>query len=129
MDNSGVTKTGTKTNLGPWQQGNDTGGCDDWGSNRLPTSLTNVEDSNTTTGNNRGDRTAVDNDGGNVDASLLSIILLALKPPDHNDNSNNGDANAKDAAGKKTLVSNTTTVGNDGGNADSITSSVILEAG
>ncbi len=70
--------------------------------------------------------TAADNDGGNADASLLSIVLALSKLPDQDNNSSNGNADAGDASGKKTLVSNTAMADNNGGNADAGTLSVVL---
>ncbi len=68
----------------------------------------------------------MDNDDCNADAITLSIVLAASKPLNHDNHSDNGKANAKDAPGKRTLVSNATSVGNDGGNADTSTLSIIL---
>ncbi len=59
---------------------------------------------------------------------MLSIILTASKPPNHNNNSNDGNADAKDAAGKKILVSNATASGNNGGNVDAGMLSIVLAA-
>jgi hypothetical protein len=80
-DNLGVTKMATKTNVGPWQQGNNTEEYDDRGNNRPPSSLANREDNDAAMGNNQGNRTAMDNDGGNTDARTSHIMLAALKPP------------------------------------------------
>ncbi len=125
-DNSGATKTATKTNRGQWQQGNDTGGYDDRGNDRPNSSHTNKEDNNATTGDNQCDRIAADNDSGDPNASTLSVVLTASKPSKHNDDSSNSDADAEDAGGKKTLVSDATAAGNDGGNADAGTLSIVL---
>ncbi len=75
-------------------------------------------------GNNWGDMATADDNGGNADASRLSIVLAMSKPPNHNDDSNDGNADAKYATRKKTLVSNATAAGNNGGNVDAGTSSI-----
>jgi hypothetical protein len=74
-DNSGATKTVTKTNDGPWRQGNDTGGYDDRGDDGPHSSLADWEDNDA--GDNRGNTTATDDDGGDADAGTLSVVLAA----------------------------------------------------
>ncbi len=54
-------------NVGPWQQGDDTGGYDDRGDDGPHSSLTDGEDNDAATGDNRGDTTAADDDGGDAD--------------------------------------------------------------
>jgi hypothetical protein len=41
----------------------------------------------------------------------LIVVLLALNTLDHDNDANNDDANAKDAAGKKTLMRDVTAAG------------------
>jgi hypothetical protein len=55
-------------------------------------------------GDNQGKATAADIDRGNVNARMPSIVLAASNTPNHNNDTDNDDANAKDAAGKKTLM-------------------------
>ncbi len=74
------------------------------------------------TGNKQGDRTAVDNASGNADAGMSSIAC-----PTRND-SDNWSVEAKDAARKKTLVSNVVVAGKGGSNTDIRTSSIVLAA-
>jgi hypothetical protein len=39
-----------------------------------------------------------------MDARVSIVVLVASNTPDHDNNANNDDADAKDAAGKKTLM-------------------------
>jgi hypothetical protein len=90
-------------------------GYNNRGDNGPPLSHANGEDNDTAAGNNQGDATAVDVDGGDVDAGTLSIILAASNTPNHDNNAKNDDANAKDATGRKTLMRDATAVGTGGG--------------
>jgi hypothetical protein len=58
LDNLGVTKAATKTNVGPCQQGNNTGGYNDRGDNGPHSSLANGEDNNATMVHYQGNTTA-----------------------------------------------------------------------
>ncbi len=88
-DNLGATKTTTKTNIGPWQQSNNTGGYNDGDNNGSPSSPADGEDNNAAMGANQGKATTVDNDGGDADAGMLSVLLAATNAPDQDDNANN----------------------------------------
>jgi hypothetical protein len=110
-DNSGATKTMRKTNVGPWQQGNKTGGYNGSSDDRLPSSPANREDNNAAVDDNQGNTTAEDVNGGNADNGTLSDILVATNTPNHNNATSNNDANYKDAARKKTLMRDTTMAG------------------
>jgi hypothetical protein len=125
-DNSGATKTTRKTNVGPWQQGNNTGGYGNAGNNGPPSSPTDREDNDTAACNNQGNPTTVEVNGGDADAGTLSVVLALLNTPNHDNNADNDDANAKDASGKKTLVRDTTTAGGNNGNADAGMLSIVL---
>jgi hypothetical protein len=74
------------------------------------------------TGNKQGARTAVDNASGNTHAGMSSIACTMTNDSD------NGNVEAKDAARKKTLVRNVAVAGNNGGNTDIGTSSIVLVA-
>jgi hypothetical protein len=124
---SGATKTTSKTNVGPWQQGNNTGGYYDGGDDGPPSSPTNWEDNDAATGDDQEDTTAVDVDSGNTDAGTSSVILTVLNTPNQdNDTTAANNSDAKDASGKKTLVRDATTAGDDSGDADTSTSSIVL---
>jgi hypothetical protein len=51
-------------------------------------------------GNTQGNATSTDIDGGDADAGTLSVVLLASNTPDHENDANNDDADAKDATRK-----------------------------
>ncbi len=104
-----------KTNVGPWQQGNNKGGFNDGGNNGPPSSPADGEDTNTTAGNDQGDATAGDFDGGDADAGTSSVVLVASNTPDHDNNPNNNDANVEDAVGKKNLMRDAIVAGTGGG--------------
>jgi hypothetical protein len=76
------------------------GGYYDGGNDRLPSSPANGEDKDAAMGDTQGNATAVDFNRGNVDARALSVVLPASNTPDHDNDTNNDDADAKDAAGK-----------------------------
>jgi hypothetical protein len=59
--------------------------------------------------------TAVDVNGGDTDAGMLSVVLAASNTPDHNNHADDTYANAKDVALKKTLMRDATAEGNGGG--------------
>ncbi len=84
--------------------GQQQGGYDDGGDDRPPSFPANGEDKDAAVGNAQGDATAADVDGGGADAGRLSVVLPASNTPDHDNNANNNEADAKDAAGKKTLM-------------------------
>ena len=67
-DDSGATKTTRKTNIGPWQQGHNKGGYDNGGYDGPPSSPADGEDNNAAAGNDQGDATATDVNGGGADA-------------------------------------------------------------
>ena len=52
---------------------------------------------------------------GEADAGTSSIVLAASNTPDHDNNANDNDADAKDAIGKKTLMRDATAAGTGGG--------------
>ncbi len=91
------------------------GGYNDGGNNRPPSSPANGEDNNTAASNDQGNTTAVDIGGGNADVGTLSIVLTALNTLDDANIANDDDADAKDAAGKKTLTKDATMAGTGGG--------------
>jgi hypothetical protein len=80
--------------------GQQQGGYYNRGNDRPPSFPANREDKDTTVGDTQGNATAADVNGGNADAGLLSIVLPASNTPDHDNDANNDDADAKDAAGK-----------------------------
>ncbi len=111
-DNLGATKTTRKTNVGPWQQSDNKGGYDNGGANTLPSSPANGQDNNAAAGNNQGDATVMDIDGGDADAGMLSILLVASNTPNHDNNANDDYTDAKDVSRKKTLMRDATAEGN-----------------
>jgi hypothetical protein len=115
LDNLRVMKTTRKTNVGPWQQGNNKGGHVDGSDDGLLSFLSNREDNNAATGDNQGDVTAADISRGDADAGMSSILLAASNTPNHNNNANDDYANAEDIAGKKTLMRDATADGNGSG--------------
>jgi hypothetical protein len=80
--------------------GQQQGGYYDGGNDRLPSSPANGEDKDSAVGNTQGDTTAADINKGNAYSGTLSVVLPALNTPNHNNDANNDDADAKDAAGK-----------------------------
>jgi hypothetical protein len=50
-----------------------------------------------------------------VDAGTSSVVLVASNTPDHDNDANDDDADAKEAAGKKTLMKDATAAGTGGG--------------
>ncbi len=80
-DNLGATKMTTKANVGPWQQGNNTGGYDNWGNNGPSSSPADREDNNDAVSNDRGNETSLFNNGGNADAGTSSVVLAATNAP------------------------------------------------
>ena len=111
-DNLGATKTTRKTNVGPWQQGDNKGGYDNGGADGLPSSPTDGEDNNAAAGDDQDDATAADINGDDADAGMLSVLLAASNTPDHYNNANDDYADAEDVAGKKTMMRNVTAEGN-----------------
>ncbi len=91
-------------NIGPWQQGKGTKGYNNWGNDGPPSSPADGDDNNATTSNNWGDATAVGNDGGNTDTGTSTVIPPVSNAPNHGNDATADNANYKDAAGKKTLV-------------------------
>jgi hypothetical protein len=114
-DYSGVTKTARKTNVGPWQRGDNKGGYNDVGDNGPPSSPANGEDNDAATGDDLGNATAADVDRGNADTGMLSVILVAPNTPDHNNGADNDSPDAKAVSGKKTLMRDATVAGTGGG--------------
>ncbi len=114
-DDSGATKTTRKTNVGPWQQGNNTGGFDDGGDNGPSSSPADREDNDAAAGNDQGNATAADVNRGDEDAGTSSVVLAASNTPDHDNDADDDDADAKDAAGKKTLMREATAAETGGG--------------
>ena len=51
---------------------------------------------------------------------MSSVILVALNIPNHNNDADNNNADAKDAAGKKTLMRDATAAGTGGGGDNDI---------
>jgi hypothetical protein len=82
-DNLGLTKTTRKTNICPWQQGDNKGGYDDGGNDGLSSSPADREDNDTAAGDDQGDATAADIDGGDADTGMSSVVLVASNTPDH----------------------------------------------
>jgi hypothetical protein len=68
----GDNKGNTKTNVGPWKQDDNMERYNNRGNNSLPFSPTDREDNYAAAGNNRGNATATDDDGGNTNAGTLS---------------------------------------------------------
>ncbi len=97
----GGTKTTRKVNIGPWQQGNNTGGDNNGSNDGPPSSPAHGEDNNATAGNDQGNAIA-------TDAGMSSVILAASNTPNHEKDANMNDANAKNAIGKKTLMRDVT---------------------
>ncbi len=125
-DYSGAAKTTRKTNVGPWQQGDNTGGYYDRGNDGPPSSPADRDDNYATAGDDQGNATAADVDSGNADAGTLSVVLAASNTPDHDNGADDADADAGDTAGKKTLVRDVTAVGDNSGDKDASTLGVIL---
>ncbi len=73
------------------------------------------EDNNATAGDDKGDAAAADANGGNADARTSSVVFAASNTPNHDNDANNDDANAKDATGKKTLMRDATAAGTGSG--------------
>jgi hypothetical protein len=115
LDNSRVTKTTRKMNTGSWQQGKNKGRYNNGGDNGPPSSPTNGEDNDAAAGNEQGNATAADVDGGNVDAGTSSVVLAASNTLDHDNDAKYDNANAEDATGKKTLMRDVTAAGTGGG--------------
>jgi hypothetical protein len=76
------------------------GGYYDGGDDRPPSPPTNGKDKDAAVGNTQGNATSTDIDGGDADAGTLSVVLLASNTPDHENDANNDDADAKDATRK-----------------------------
>jgi hypothetical protein len=100
-DNLGATKTTRKLNVGPWQQGDNTGVYDDRGDNGTPSSPTDGEDNGATVGDNQGDAAATDVNGCNADAGTLSVVLAVSNTPNHDNDAGNDDAMLKTPPGRR----------------------------
>ncbi len=83
--------------MAAWQQ---QGGYYNGGDDRPPSSPANGEDKDAAVGNTQGDATTADVSGGKADAGMLSVVLLASNTPNHNNDANNDDADAKESTGK-----------------------------
>ncbi len=70
---SGAMKMTRKMNVGPWQQGDNTGRYNYRGDDGPPSSPANGEDNNAAGGEDQGDVTAADVDGGDVVAGSRHI--------------------------------------------------------
>ncbi len=102
------------------------GGYNNGVDDRPHSSLADGEDNDAAAGNDQGYTTAADVDSGNTEVGTSSIVLASSNTLNQNNNADTGDANAEDASGRKTLVRNTTVAGDDGGDADAGTLSLVL---
>ncbi len=73
-DNLGATKTMTKTNVRPWQKGDNTGGYNNGDENGPPSSPADGEGNDAAAGNDRGKATAAEDDSGDADAGTSSGV-------------------------------------------------------